>query len=64
LFGVVMNKIARREAAAYAYGSGYDSYAPKQQRSAPVHGKRRRDLDDTFVSDQAPRNRHKAGAHR
>src|SRR4030095_2523983 len=56
LFGVVMNKIARREAAAYAYGSGYDSYAPKQ-RSAPVHGKRRRDLDDTFVSGQAPGNR-------
>jgi succinoglycan biosynthesis transport protein ExoP len=64
LFGVVMNKIARREAAAYAYGSGYDSYAPKQQRSTPVHGKRRRELDDTFVSDQAPRNRHKAGIHR
>jgi tyrosine-protein kinase len=63
LFGVVMNKIARREAAAYAYGSGYDSYAPKQ-RSAPVHGKRRRDLDDTFVSGQAPGNRNKAGAHR
>jgi succinoglycan biosynthesis transport protein ExoP len=64
LFGVVMNKIARREAAAYAYGTGYDSYAPKQQRSAPVHGKRRWDLDDTFASAQAPRNRHKAGAHR
>jgi succinoglycan biosynthesis transport protein ExoP len=64
LFGVVMNKIARREAAAYAYGSGYDSYAPKQQRSAPVQGKRRRDLEDTFVSDQTPRNRHKAGVHR
>jgi polysaccharide biosynthesis transport protein len=64
LFGIVMNKIARREAAAYAYGSGYDSYAPKQQRLAPVHGRRRRDLDDTFVSDQAPRNRHKAGTHR
>jgi succinoglycan biosynthesis transport protein ExoP len=64
LFGVVMNKIARREAAAYAYSSGYDSYAPKQQRSAPVHGKRRWDSDDTFASDQAPRNRHKAGTHR
>jgi succinoglycan biosynthesis transport protein ExoP len=64
LFGVVMNKIARREAAAYAYGSGYDSYAPKQQRSALVHGKRRWDVDDTYVADQAPRNRHKAGAHR
>jgi capsular exopolysaccharide synthesis family protein len=63
LFGVVMNKIARREAAAYAYGSGYDSYAP-QQRPAPVHGKRRRDLDDTFASGQASGNRHKAGAHR
>jgi tyrosine-protein kinase len=64
VFGVVMNKIARREAAAYAYGSGYDAYSPKQQRSAPVHGKRRRDLDDTFASGQAPGNRHKAGAHR
>ena len=29
LFGIVMNKIARREAAAYGYGSGYASYAPK-----------------------------------
>ena len=37
LFGIVMNKIARREAAAYGYGSGYASYAPKQ-RSAPVPG--------------------------
>jgi polysaccharide biosynthesis transport protein len=64
LFGLVMNKIARREAAAYAYGSGYDSYALKQQRSAAVHGKRRWDLDDTSVSDPPPRNRHKAGAHR
>jgi succinoglycan biosynthesis transport protein ExoP len=64
LFGVVMNKIARREAAAYAYGSGYDSYAPKQRHSAPVQGKRRLDLEDTFASDQAPRNRHKAGTHR
>jgi succinoglycan biosynthesis transport protein ExoP len=64
LFGVVMNKIARREAAAYAYGSGYDSYAPKQRRPAPVQGKRRWDLDDTSVSDPPPRNGHKAGAHR
>jgi Mrp family chromosome partitioning ATPase len=64
LFGVVMNKVARREAVAYGYGSGYASYAPKGQRLAPVQGKRRRDMDDTFASDQAPRNRHKAGAHR
>ena len=62
LFGIVMNKIARREAAAYGYGSGYDSYAPKPQRSAPVQGKRRWDLDDTFVSDQArTRNRSQSG---
>ena len=60
LFGIVMNKIARREAAAYGYGSGY-AYAPKQ-RSAPVPAKRR--WDDTFVSDQAPRNGHKAKAGR
>jgi capsular exopolysaccharide synthesis family protein len=64
VFGVVMNKIARREAAAYAYGSGYDSYAPKQQRLAPVQGKRRWDLDDTYVADQAPGNVYKAGAGR
>jgi capsular exopolysaccharide synthesis family protein len=64
LFGVVMNKIARREAAAYAYGSGYESYAPRQQRPTLAQAKRRRDSDDTFVSDQAPRNRYKAGAHR
>jgi capsular exopolysaccharide synthesis family protein len=64
LFGVVMNKVARREAAAYGYGSGYASYAPKGQRLAPVQGKRRRDMDDTFVSNEPPRNGQKAGAAR
>jgi capsular exopolysaccharide synthesis family protein len=63
LFGVVMNKIARREAAAYAYGSGYDAYAPKQHRPAPAQAKRGWS-EDTPLSDQAPRNRQKAGADR
>ena len=63
LLGIVMNKIALREAAAYGYGSGYASYTPKQ-RSAPVPAKRRWDLDDTLVAGQTPRNGHKAGAGR
>ncbi len=49
-----MNKIARREAAAYGYGSGYDSYAPKHPTLRPrFRRKRRWDLDDTSVSDPA-----------
>jgi capsular exopolysaccharide synthesis family protein len=64
LFGIVMNKIARREAAAYAYGSGYPSYAPKAQRPAPAQAKRRLDLDDTAVSEPVRRNGHKAGVSR
>jgi capsular exopolysaccharide synthesis family protein len=56
LFGIVMNKIARREAAAYAYDSGYASYEPKTQRPAPVHGKRRWIEDDTLVSRQLSQN--------
>ena len=38
LFGIVMNKIARREAAAYGYGSEYPAYAPKLQRSCSGSG--------------------------
>jgi tyrosine-protein kinase len=64
VFGIVMNKLARREAATYGYGSGYAAYPPKPQRSAQVQGKRRWDMDETFVSDQAPGNGHKAGAGR
>jgi succinoglycan biosynthesis transport protein ExoP len=64
LFGIVMNKIARREAAAYGYGSGYAAYPPKPQRSGHAQGKRRWDMDETFVSDQVPGNGHKAGAGR
>ena len=64
VFGIVMNKIASREAAAYGYGGGYPAYAPKLQRPAPIQAKRRLDSDDTFVSNQAPRNGHKAGAGR
>ena len=64
VFGIVMNKLARREAATYGYGSGYAAYPPKPQRSAQVQGKRRWDMDETFVSDQVPGNGHKAGAGR
>jgi Mrp family chromosome partitioning ATPase len=58
LFGIVMNKIARREAAAYAYDSGYTSYEPKIQRPTPMHGKRRWNEDDTLVSRQVSQNGH------
>jgi capsular exopolysaccharide synthesis family protein len=75
LFGIVMNKVARRDAAAYGYGygSGYAPNSPKQQRSTPVQMKRGRapiqakrgwDLDDTVISDHAHRNGHKVGAGR
>ena len=64
VFGIVMNKIARREAATYGYGSGYAAYPPKPQRLTQVQGKRRWDMDETSLSDQAPGNGHKAGAGR
>jgi tyrosine-protein kinase len=63
VFGIVMNKLARREAATYGYGSGYAAYPPKPPRSAQVQGKRRWDMDETF-SDQAPGNGHRTGAGR
>jgi capsular exopolysaccharide synthesis family protein len=58
LFGIVMNKIARREAAAYAYDSGYASYEPKIQRPTPMHAKRRWNEDDTLVSRRVSQNGH------
>jgi len=61
LFGIVMNKIARRDAAAYGYGSGYASYAPKI-RPASMQPKRRWDGDDTLVSRQVSQNGHKTAA--
>jgi polysaccharide biosynthesis transport protein len=61
LFGIVMNKIARRDAAAYGYGSGYASYGPKI-RPASMQPKRRWDGDDTLVSRQVSRNGHKTAA--
>jgi capsular exopolysaccharide synthesis family protein len=65
VFGIVMNKIARHEAGAYTYGSGYPSSAQETTpRAAPAQPKRRRDWDDTLVSDDAPRNGHKAAAGR
>jgi capsular exopolysaccharide synthesis family protein len=57
LFGIVMNKIARRDASAYGYGSGYPS-VPELRPSAPVHAKRRRHDDDTLVPS---RNGHRTG---
>jgi len=59
LFGIVMNKIARREAAGYAYDSSYTSYPPKTRRSAPIEARRRWDRDDTLVSGSGPTNGHK-----
>jgi tyrosine-protein kinase len=55
-FGIVMNKIARREAAAYAYDSSYTSYPPKSRRSAPIEARRRWDRDDTLTSGSGPGN--------
>jgi Mrp family chromosome partitioning ATPase len=70
LFGIVMNKIARREAAAYAYGYGYGygseypSTISQPKRSTPAEARRRRDLDDTLISGPLPPNGHKAKAGR
>jgi capsular exopolysaccharide synthesis family protein len=61
LFGLVMNKMARRDAAAYGYGSGYASYAPKI-RPASMQPKRRWDGDDTLVSRQVSQNGRKTAA--
>jgi succinoglycan biosynthesis transport protein ExoP len=64
LFGIVMNKIARREAAAYAYGYGseYPSAVREVKRATPVEARRRRELDDTFISGALPPNGHKGKA--
>jgi polysaccharide biosynthesis transport protein len=61
LFGIVMNKIARREAAAYAYGYGseYPSAIREVKRATPVKARRRRELDDTLISGPLPPNGHK-----
>jgi succinoglycan biosynthesis transport protein ExoP len=66
LFGLVMNKIARREAAAYAYGydSEYPSAIREVKRSTPVEARRRRELDDTLISGALPPNGHKGKAGR
>jgi len=64
LFGIVMNKIARREAAAYAYDSGYASYKPKTQRPAPIQPKRGWNEDDTLVSREASPHGHKSATGR
>jgi polysaccharide biosynthesis transport protein len=66
VFGIVMNKIARREAAAYAYGYGseYPSAIREVKRATPVEARRRRELDDTFISGALPPNGHKGKAGR
>jgi Mrp family chromosome partitioning ATPase len=66
LFGIVMNKIARREAAAYAYGYGseYPSAIREVKRATPVEARRRRDLDDTLISGALPPNGRKGKAGR
>ena len=64
LLGIVINKIARREAAAYGYGSEYSPSVQELPRSSPAKPKRRWDLDDTAVSEPVRRNGHKAGVSR
>jgi capsular exopolysaccharide synthesis family protein len=61
LFGIVMNKIARREAAAYAYGysTEYPTAIREVKRSTPVEARRRRELDDTLIAGPLPPNGHK-----
>jgi capsular exopolysaccharide synthesis family protein len=61
LYGLVMNKVARRDAAAYGYGSGYAS-SQELRPSAPIGAKRRRDDDDTLVRSRTSRNGHRTGA--
>jgi polysaccharide biosynthesis transport protein len=62
LFGIVLNKIARREAAAYAYGysTEYPSAIREIKGSAPAAARRRRELDDTLIAGPLPSNGHKA----
>jgi capsular exopolysaccharide synthesis family protein len=62
LFGLVMNKMARRDAAAYGYGSGYASYGPKIRPASHGQPKRRWDGDDTLISRQVSQNGHKTAA--
>jgi capsular exopolysaccharide synthesis family protein len=64
IFGLVMNKIALREATAYGYGYGYPSSVQEFRSSPPVQPRRRSDLDDTLVPHQPRRNGHKVGASR
>jgi Mrp family chromosome partitioning ATPase len=66
LFGIVMNKIARRDAAGYAYGYGseYPSAIGEPKRSTPVQARRRRDLDDTLISGPLPQNGHETKVRR
>jgi capsular exopolysaccharide synthesis family protein len=58
VFGIVLNKIARREAAAYAYGYGseYPSAIREVKRATPVEARRRRELDDTLIAGPLPPN--------
>jgi len=66
VFGIVVNKLARREATSYGYGYGkeYTSAAHKPQRPNTVQPRRRRDWDDTLMFDAVPQNGHKAGTSR
>jgi polysaccharide biosynthesis transport protein len=64
IFGIVMNKIAVREARAYGYGYGYPSSVQEFRNSPPLHPKRRSGLDDTLVPQQPGRNGHRVGASR
>jgi succinoglycan biosynthesis transport protein ExoP len=65
LFGIVMNKIARRDAAGYGYGhsSGYPS-AQQFWPSGSDRAKRRRHDDDTLVAARPSRNGHKTAGSR
>jgi capsular exopolysaccharide synthesis family protein len=62
LFGIVMNKIARREAAAYSYGYGYGypSAISEPKPSTSVKARRRRDVEDTLISAPLAPNGHKS----
>jgi polysaccharide biosynthesis transport protein len=64
IFGLVMNKIAAREANGYGYGYGHPSSVQEFRNTPTVQPKRRSDLDDTLVPHQPRRNGHKVGASR
>jgi succinoglycan biosynthesis transport protein ExoP len=64
IFGIVMNKLAVRDAPAYGYGYGHPSSVQEFRSSPALQPKRRPGVDDTLVPQQPHRNGHKVGTSR